>query len=257
MRTQTLLLALALPLAACGDKPDDTGDGDTGDTGGGGGVYAGLVGQVHACVGGDAPDPYSGEVNSFWDADVSGTVVSDGPMSGELETDFYCEGTPARVLVVEDAGGAQWQFTYGVVDAAGTDATPALAVAAGDSVMVRYRAVLDFGQANGWVATDADGAAIGAFEAGTWGNALQEGDVPGLVVTAGVPIAEINTECGPRIYDFLTFTGDDSVQIEPFGTGSVTVGGQALTAFGVAATHFDERVQCTDLAGVTSWAVAR
>lgn len=255
MRAPHALLALALPLLACGDKPDDTGGDDTG--GGGGGVYAGLMGSVHACVGGAAPDPYEDVQGSLWSTDVSGSVVSDGPMSGALDTGFYCQGTPARVLRVEDAEGAQWAFTYAVLDSDGGDATPALAVAPGDAVTVRYRAVLDFGQANGWVATDAEGAVIGAFEAGTWGSALQTGDVPGLTVTAQDPIAEVPTDCGPRIHDWVTFTGDDTLQLEPFDSGSVTVGGQALTAIAAVATRYDERVQCTDLAGTTSWAVAR
>lgn len=253
MRARPPLLGLALALAACGDAPDDTAEDDTG----GGGVYAGRVGSVHACVGGDAPDPYEDVQDSFWTTDVTGTVVSDGATTGALETGFSCQGSPARVLVVADAAGALWHFSYAVVDAAGVDATPALDVAPGDAVTVRYRAVLDFGQANGWVASAPDGAVIAAFEAGTWGSALQAGDVPGLAVSALDPIAEVPTGCGPRIHDLLTFTADDTVRIEPYGTAPLTLGGQPLTAFGAIATRFDDRARCTDLVGTVSWALAR
>jgi hypothetical protein len=241
-------LLSASTLVACGDKPDDD------DTGGD--AADPEVGFVHACVAGPFEDPYSSDAyDSFWEEVVSGTVVSDAAATDALDTPLSCYGTARRVLTLEDAEGGTWRFAYGIDDPADADATPAMRVAAGDPVTVRYRAVLDFGSANGFVVTD-DAGLVAAVEAGTWGNALQDGDVPGLTVAVGGAYGEVDTDCGRRVHDALVFAGDARVRLEPYAEGSVTVGGATVTAYAVAATRFED-VQCTDLAGTVSWAVFR
>lgn len=237
-----------LALAACGDKPDD-GD-DTGDAG------EPTVGFVHACVSGPFDNPYEDpEYSSFWTTSVSGTVVSDAAGSDVGDTPLECYGFAHRVLTLTDAEGETWRFSYGVDDGDEQDVTPALDVSAGGAVTVTFRAVLDFGSANGFVVTDSAGL-VGAVEAGTWGSALEAGDVPGLTVQVGDPYGEVDTDCGTRVHDELVFVGDTSVTLAPFEVGSVSVGGVPLDAYGMVATRFED-VQCTDLAGNVSWAVFR
>jgi hypothetical protein len=257
LSTRSLSPLLILPLicgslVACGDKPDD----DTGDTGDGG--FTPESGYVHACASGPFDNPYESgdDYDSFWEAAVDGVVVSDGPISATLETPLSCYGEAVRVLELTDGAGDTWRFAYGITDGDELDATPAMAVVPGDDVSVHYRAVLDFGSANGFVVTDSSGV-VAAVEAGTWGNALRDGDIPGLVVETGSVLGEVDGDCGPAIHRDLTFTGDAVSALAPYTVGSVSVGGASLDAYSVINTTFDDRVQCTDMAGTTSWAAFR
>ena len=253
MRTQPLILLLLAALTACDEESDDTG----------GEAFVPSTGSVYACAGGAAmPDPYAAEdYSSLWDEGISGTVVSDEALSGAFDSPLECYGVGQRVLTIEDGDGGEWAFAYGVTDPDDADVTPAMAVSAGEAVSVRYRAVLDFGSANGFVVTSAaDDRVIAAVEAGTWGGALQDGDVPGLMVSRGEVFGEEPTDCGPVVHERLEFfapTDGDVIELEPYAVSTVTLGGAPISVYAAVSATFDDRVQCTDLAGTVSWALFR
>jgi hypothetical protein len=238
MRTPPLLLTLPLllPLAACEETEPTRG-------------------TTTACLAGDLPEnlyEYDGENMLF---EVEGTVLSDE--AGEMpETDAECYWTQHRVLQIEDAEGVVWSVGYGIEEPNGDDVTPALDLAAGDSVSLSYRMVQSFGSAHGFVIEDADGL-VAALESGTWGPALEDGDVPGLTVQDGDLLDTLEVECGTEGHFQWTFEGDTTTTVAPYGLGAMDIDGVDYTAMAVANMQWQGDVQCTDLAGDQMWAVFR
>jgi len=168
MPRTSLLLLLALP--ACDLLGDD-------------GPFTGFA---SACLGGGMPDDlYEQGGASF---EIEGTVLSD--TGGEPPpSDVECYGFRSRLLSIEDADGTVWTLSYGITDPEGGFETLALDVVPGQAVSLLYRLVAEFGTAQGFVLTDEDGL-VAALESGTWGPALEDGDVPGLAVSDGIMFAE-------------------------------------------------------------------
>jgi hypothetical protein len=213
------------------------------------------LGHATACLAGELPEnlyEYDGDNLLF---EIEGTVVSDeaGAMP---ETTMECYWTVERVLTIEAGDGVTWSVGYGVEDPEGALVTPALDVAPGDAVSLTYRSVQSFGSANGFVLEDEAGL-VAALESGTWGPALEPGDVPGLNVSSGEMIGTQDSECGTEGHFAWAFEGDEPVEVDPFGEDTVTIGGQAYTAMAVANLQWQGDVQCTDLAGDEIWAVFR
>lgn len=235
-----LLLPLAAPMVAC------TGE-----------EASGEAGRMRLCLGRDgAASQEFGEILHT----ITGTVVSDGPGEEPPGLPTPCSTAPSRVLVVDDRAGDRWSLGYGVSDAdadgqPGADLTPALDVAPGDSVTLRFRGLHDFGDAYGFVLTDRDGV-IAAFEDGSWGPGLADDDVPGLAVTRGAQIVAVDTDCG-RVASYKTiFTGDSAVTLAAVNEGAFTLGGAPMTALAVADWDY-LTTECTDTAGARLWAVWR
>jgi hypothetical protein len=213
------------------------------------------VGHATACLAGDLPEnlfEYDGDNLLF---EIEGSVISDeaGAMP---ETAMECYWTIDRVLTIEDTEGVLWSVGYGVEDPDGNADTPALDVEEGEAVSLVYRSVQSFGAANGFVLEDDDGL-VAALESGTWGPALEDGDVPGLAVTSGDMIGTQDSECGTEGHFAWSFAGDDTVEVDPYGQDTVTIAGAPYTAMAVANLQWQGDVQCTDLAGDEVWAVFR
>ncbi|MBM4393401.1 MAG: hypothetical protein FJ090_19945 [Deltaproteobacteria bacterium] len=183
------------------------------------------------------------------DIEHSGTVLSLGAASGDCAQEVEIEGDERAVRRVG------WRLT----DAEGNDVTPDFDVAVGDSVALSYRYRMVWGDVAGFVLLDGDGSLLAAADEGAWGDALDDGDVPGLAVTPGEVVATEATVCEPLEGHTLVFEGDDTVEIEPIASDSVTVGGAALTAHAVRATSWGEGAGCevTDTTSVYAWAVSR
>ena len=213
------------------------------------------LGHATACLAGELPEnlhEYDGDNLLF---EVEGTVVSDeaGAMP---ETAMECYWTVDRVLTIEDTEGVQWSVGYGVETPEGVSDTPALDVEVGEAVSLTYRTVQSFGAANGFVLEDDDGL-VAALESGTWGPALEAGDLPGLTVTSGAMIGTQDSECGTEGHFAWSFAGDDTVEVDPYNQDTVTIGGAAYNAMAVANLQWQGDVQCTDLAGDEVWALFR
>lgn len=212
-------------------------------------------GRATACLAGDLPEnlyDYDGDNLLF---ELEGTVISDAA-EAMPETNMECYFTISRVLTIEDAEGTQWSLGYGVENPEGGDDTPALDVDVGQSLSLTYRTVQAFGSANGFVLEDDEGL-VAALESGTWGPALEDGDVPGLEVTSGAMIGTIDSECGTEGHFTWSFEGDSAVDVDPYTQDTVTIGGAGYTAMAVANLQWQGDVQCTDLAGDEIWAVFR
>ncbi len=235
MRTLCFLIALS-PLAACDTPVIERG-------------------RATACLAGDLPEnlyEYDGDNLLF---EIEGTVVSD-TAEAMPETAMVCYWTIDRVLTIEDSEGTVWSLGYGVEDPEGVSDTPALDVEVGETVSLTYRTVQSFGAANGFVLQDDDGL-VAALESGTWGPALEDGDVPGLSVTSGERMGTIDSECGTEGHFAWSFEGDSTVSVDTYGEDIVTIDGAETTAIAVANLQWQGDVQCTDLAGDEIWAVFR
>jgi hypothetical protein len=212
-----------------------------------------FTGFASACLTGALPDDLYEQGGATFE--IEGTVLSD--TAGEPPpSDVECYGFRSRLLAIEDTEGTVWTLSYGITDPDGNLETLALDVAAGQSVSLLYRLVAEFGTAQGFVLTDDDGL-VAALESGTWGPALQDGDVPGLSVEDGIMFAETEEECGTAGHFQWVFTGDEAVEIEPYNLGSVPIGGVDYQAWSVANMQWQGQIQCTDTADDQMWAVFR
>jgi hypothetical protein len=233
----TILLPL-LPLAAC-DWID--------------GRNNAPAGFASACLSGPRPEDLYEQGGALFE--IEGTVLSDEAGTPPA-SDMECYGERDRLLSIEEADGTVRVLSYGIADPDGGLETPALDVTVGQQVSLLYRVVAEFGSAQGFVLSDADGL-VAALESGTWGPALQDGDVPGLSVRDGNLMYTLEEECGTAGHFEWVFAGDEEVVVEPYGPGSVSIGGALFEAWAIANMQWQGDVQCTDLANDQMWAVFR
>lgn len=200
-------------------------------------------GSVVVCLDGDAA-PVGNDV----DLDVTGTVVGQSE-GGDCLVD----------LTIEQADGTLASIGWTLLDGEGNDLTPDFNVAEGDQVSFTYRYRMVWGDVAGFVLRDAEGEVIAAADEGAWDNALEEGDVPGLAVSPGEVVATEATECEPLEGHTLIFEGDNTVEIEPVASDTVTVGGADFTAYALRATSWGEGTGCdvSDTTSVYAWAINR
>ncbi len=182
------------------------------------------------------------------DLDVTGTAV------GQVE------GGDCQIdLLIEQADGTLAAIGWSLADAEANDLTPDFDVAVGDAVTLLYRYRMVWGDTAGFVLHDAEGAVVAAAEEGRWGNALEDGDVAGLSVSPGEVVATEATECEPLEGHTLVFEGDNTVEIEPVASETVTVGGADFTAYALRATSWGEGTGCdvSDTTETYAWALSR
>ncbi len=227
-----------LLMVACSDKD-------------GGPIYADYdVGTATACLElGDAATA-GAETESI---DLTGQVYDDD--AGTLTGNLHPCGAVSRVLTILGDDGGIYELGYGVTDADGKDITRKLDVVSGDDVYLHFVSVESFGSASGFVLQDND-SVIAALEVGTWGPALEPGAVPGLTVSAGEVVGGGNTECGATAATEILFAGDAERSARPVEDLLITVSGEALNAYAVAAWEYTE-ADCTDVAGAFIWGVFR
>ncbi|MFH1469626.1 MAG: hypothetical protein ABIO70_34895 [Pseudomonadota bacterium] len=211
-------------------------------------------GFASACLSGDIPeDLYEQGGASFT---IDGTVIAEGEDTLPPEDLMECYGQRDRVLTLEDGDAGTWHVAFGITDPDDAMATPAMDVVVGQEVHLLYRTVASFGTAQGFVLTDDDGL-VAALESGTWGPALQDGDVPGLSVSDGEMMGTLESECGTEGHFAWSFAGDETVEVQPYGSGTVPIDGIDHLALAVANMQWQGDVLCTDLAGDQMWAVFR
>ncbi len=189
--------------------------------------------------------------------DVDAVAISEAEPSTQVwDWGVRCDNVE-RVLTVQDAAGGQWHVGWGWAEG-GLDQTPGTTLGPNDAVHLRVRWVDDLGQALGFVVTDAADRVVLALEMGTWGSALVEGDVPGLLPMASGEITGTERDdCGVREARELLFDGGvEQVALEAIDNAPLNVGGQQTTAWALANLTWRDS-DCESFAGETSWAIVR
>ena len=176
---------------------------------------------------------------------------------GPADSTSECEGVRTFSIVGDKKG--TFTFGFGVRDGDGSDITPPLEVGEGDEVSLFFRDRLVWGNVAGFVLEDFEGAMIAAADEGTWGGALDAGEVDGLAVDRGHDvIAREPTDCQPIEGYEIEFSADDDAVLTPVDSEQIAIEGRSFTALAVAAWDYGESDKCqiTDATGVTSWVVS-
>jgi hypothetical protein len=167
-----------------------------------------------------------------------------------------CQGAQSFSIVDDFKGVYTWGFS--VRDEDGSDITPALDVGEGDEVHLFFRDRLVWGDVAGFVLGDFEEAMIAAADEGTWGGALDPGEVNGLTVERGHDvIAREPMDCQPIEGYEIEFSAEDDAVLTPVDSEEISIRGRSFTATAVAAWDYgeDDNCQITDATGATSWVV--
>jgi len=218
------------------------------------------VGAADACA--SAPEALLEDEEDDVVLDVSGTVTE--VLAAVPNSEFGTGGCAAEVLdrgFRLDVDGQEVLIGFNVRDGAGNDLLPADPVAVGDEVDVLFRSRMVWGSVEGLAVRDADGVVL-AVEQGTWGGALEPGDVDGLEATFGEVVAKKDEpSCGHWNGHEVVLTAPDqpAVALEPVSTGPISLDGQQLTAVAAAALTYHEGSGCmiSDTTDRLSWALYR
>ena len=198
-------------------------------------------------------------------------VCLEGPGGEVIESELTLRGTvgaaspgslcdSARTYTVEDKKKGTYTFGFEVRDEQQADMTPQLEVEEGDEVSLLYRDRLVWGDVAGFVLEDFEGVLIAAADEGTWGGALDLGDVEGLAVDRGDEVVSHEEgECQPIEGYEIEFSADDDAVLTPIDAEELSIMGRPFTAIAVAAWDYGDSDDCqmTDVTGVTAWAVFR
>ncbi len=175
---------------------------------------AGFTGTSVVCLGTDAE---LSEAEAAADAfELRGRVIErdwdETPPMG-FDNVISCWDHPEQVFEIEDADGAHWFVGYAWLDSGGWDMTPEVwTEAAQVQVLVRRDADSD---AAGFVVYDRPDHAIYALESGQGGRALRDGDVPGLSVSEGQTVGQVQSDCGGEALAVDFESADDRLELYP------------------------------------------
>lgn len=184
------------------------------------------------------------------------TLRLDGTIQRIEDVDEMCYREPMQRITIAGNDGYTYTIGFRLDDADGADRTPTLDIAEGDTVSGLYTQVTSFGHADGFVLSDADGL-LAAVNVGTWGDALVEGDVPGVTVEPGDRISDAEDVCGQVTYREIVFHADTTLVLNPWAIGMVEVGGTVMSVAAVRHERREGETTCMDLAGELSWAIWR
>lgn len=195
-------------------------------------------------------------------ADANGDLVLDQELSlrgivGPPDSTSDCQGTTSFSIVDNTKGTYTWGF--GVQDGDGSDITPSLDVGYGDDVHLFFRDRLVWGNVAGFVLGDFEEVMIAAADEGTWGAALEPGDVDGLSVERGHDvIAREPTDCQPIEGFEIEFSADEDAVLTPVESERIAIEGRSFTALAVSAWDYGDSDDCqiTDATGATAWVVS-
>ena len=246
MRRSRSLLSLLLTFAGCGAiDPPPTGV---------------RSGEATACLGQTIEEAFPVAYVETPSWIVEGTVLSFGPVDAEIVDDLVaCGPALSQVLRVETPDTIVWTLGFGVEDPAEGDVTDPLDVAVGDAVSLTFRAVQSFGGAAGFVLTDGDGL-VAALEVGTWGPALQAGDLPAHEVGSGALVIEEDDACGTvGHYETLFWGAHEEPDAYAPGSWGPVQGADGVVRGARAIMNYDYigPIGCTDTGGAASWAIWR
>lgn len=197
-------------------------------------------GEVLVCLDGGRP------IGEDEDVELGGIVTAVNEGLGDC----------TQSVTLQNADGDSTTVGIKVLAKDGSDVTPDTNVVVGNELDLVYRYRMVWGDVAGFVLSDSSGPVFAAEE-GTWGGALETGDVVGLSVALGEWVATEETDCEPMEGHSMVFSADDTVQVTPLGAASLNVGGRRMLATGVAAWDWGEGDGCdvSDSTGRTAWVV--
>jgi hypothetical protein len=162
-----------------------------------------------------------------------------------------CDDLPQSYLDVVDSDYRVWRFLYSFSDLNVGRSKAQV----GSRVTVKFRALLGFSKAAGFVVSDRTGIVL-AVEDGAFGEGLSPSDeVPFSVRKADVFRLK-QDRCGDAVSFALNVTAETEERVLPGRIGSVTLAGVAYR-FWNACSYDWVNVQCTDMLGDTSWVLWR
>lgn len=235
MRIVPFLPALIL-LACRGSGDPDSADGPERATG-----------SVSVCPSRDTGDAWG------FEGDLTGTVIEESTAGFTPLAQGECSGENVdHAVTIEVEDGTRYAIGWRIHDADGEDVTPALGLTPGEAVGLHLDQACGEGCGNAFSVTR-DDVLVGAVSDGVWDTTLAASATPGLSVSRGAEGDEFEVDCGTLAAHRLVFAGDTSVDLLPYATGSVAIGGRPYTAFAIDASVW-VRPACTDMADSLAWA---
>jgi hypothetical protein len=197
----------------------------------------------------------SRDVGDAWDfrGDYAGTVIE------EVDTGFVplarreCYGvTMDRGVSIRTDEGTIYAIGWKVRSPDG-DVTPGLGLAPGDRVGLHIGEGCGEGCGHAFSVTR-DGRLVGAVTDGAWGATVGGDATPGLTVREGAERGRTDGDCGTVAVHDIRFEGDSTLDLLPYASGTLNLGGQPYTVHALDAYSWVE-MRCTDLPSVMAWSV--
>ena len=186
---------------------------------------------------------------------IQGQLVGHGPTQdsqGLASTTVACDRPPQWYLDIVDSNYSLWRVLYTLSD---LDAGR-VKVQTGSNVTVKFRALVGFSKAAGFVLSDRTGIVL-AVEDGAFGEGLVPTDeLPFSIRKADALPSLAHGGCGDAVFFALNVFGDTKVRVLPGRTASVALGGAAYR-FWNACSYSWVNEACPDMLGDTSWVLWR
>lgn len=211
-------------------------------------------GHVLLCLGADGglPAPTQVDTYRFWRFTGAPTAATPTFEIGPCSTGI----APTEVLSLQTGDGLVVHLGWTATAEGGlSDFTP--------QVDVDGELALVFGKNDDWGSDEAaalyqDGSLVFAAEAGFSARLdVFDDDLP-ITVERGARSRQLDEDpCGTRWEHRVRFVGDDTVELDTWVEGTVTLAGTTDQARNVGAWSFDEEISCTDLWGPLPWVLWR
>ena len=187
---------------------------------------------------------------------IQGQLVALGPTQdsqGQASTVVDCDESPQWYFDVVDSNYGLWRVLYTLSD---LDAGR-VKVQTGTNVTVKFRALIGFSKAAGFVLSDRAGILL-AVEDGAFGEGLVAADELPFSIRKADALPRLDQGgCGDAVLFALNVFADTKVvRVLPGRTAAVALGGAAYR-FWNACSYSWVNQRCTDMLGDTSWVLWR
>jgi hypothetical protein len=162
-----------------------------------------------------------------------------------------CDDLPHSYLDVVDSDYRMWRFLYSFSDLS----VGRIKAQVGSRVTIKFRALLGFSKAAGFVVSDKTGIVL-AVEDGAFGEGLSPIDEVPFSIRKADTFRLKQDHCGDAVSFALNVTADTEERVLPGRTGSVALAGAAYR-FWNACSYDWVNDRCTDMLGDTSWVLWR
>lgn len=212
----------------------------------------GPDGKVDVCLQTKPPLAFTGEGRVSMT--VHGEVVGLGvarDVQKLTDAAVECDDQAQSHLDVVDSDYRLWRFLYSFSESN----VGRIKTEIGTRVTVKFRALLGFSKAAGFVVSDRTGVVL-AVEDGGFGEGLSPSDELPFSVRKADAIRLKHDSCGDSVSFALNVSADTEERVLPGRTASVRLG-TTIYRFWNACSYSWVDVRCTDMLGDTSWVLWR